>query len=152
MAITGISLTTQYILPPCTISLLFPLPPPGRRNSLLSKRDGFILLLFPAKLHPKDALQLAENLLVRDRLARLVLLYDLWLFVDLLGKLCLRELLCKATLLDGLLHFGIHRGMRQLLRLQVEFQRILVGAPLDVASGVVCKEGQEQMTRKGKEG
>ena len=92
----------------------------------LVARDG--RLLFPhalaSKLHAENALELAQNLLIRNRLAGFILLHDLRLFVDLLRQLRLRELLRQPSLQDGLLHVGAHRLVRQVFIVEFEFQRV----------------------------
>lgn len=77
-----------------------------------------------AKLHAQNAFELAENLLVRDSLALLVLLNNLRLFVDLLRQLRLRELLRQSTLKNRLLHVGAHRLVRQVFVVELELERV----------------------------
>lgn len=77
-----------------------------------------------AKLDAQNAFELAENLLVRDSLALLVLLNNLRLFVDLLRQLRLRELLRQSTLKNRLLHVGAHRLVRQVFVVELELERV----------------------------
>lgn len=77
-----------------------------------------------AKFDAQNAFELAENLLVRDSLALLVLLNNLRLFVDLLRQLRLRELLRQSTLKNRLLHVGAHRLVRQVFVVELELERV----------------------------
>lgn len=77
-----------------------------------------------AKLDAQNAFELAENLLVRDSLALLVLLNNLRLFVNLLRQLRLRELLRQSTLKNRLLHVGAHRLVRQVFVVELKLERV----------------------------
>ena len=88
-------------------------------------RDGRLLPhALASKLHAENALELAQNLLIRNRLTGFILLHDLRLLVDLLRQLRLRELLRQPSLQDGLLHVGAHRLVRQVFIVEFEFQRV----------------------------
>ena len=58
--------------------------------------------MIPTELHAEHALELAEDLGVRDRAPRLVVLEHGRLLVDLLRDVLLRELLLHARRLHGL--------------------------------------------------
>mmetsp|Transcript_6385 Transcript_6385/g.25559 ORF Transcript_6385/g.25559 Transcript_6385/m.25559 type:complete len:223 (+) Transcript_6385:52-720(+) len=116
----------------------------------LVARDG--RLLFPhalaSKLHAENALELAQNLLIRNRLAGFILLHDLRLFVDLLRQLRLRELLRQPSLQDGLLHVGAHRLVRQVFIVEFEFQR--VSSRPGVLSHRVHRDARAQRLRRAR--
>jgi len=105
----------------CVLKILYSTPSTHPSVSLAH----FLLTdALAAKLDAQNALELAENLLVRDSLALLVLLNNLRLFVDLLRQLRLRELLRQSTLKNRLLHVGAHRLVRQVFVVELELERV----------------------------
>merc|ERR1712060_816372 len=98
------------------------MPPSSPRPSAASGSDATFhllrgarcvqsLLLHSRQLNPKRALYLGDLRVLGYGLAILVLIYGLWLHVELLRQLLLRQALGHPRLLDRLLEFLGHLRM-----------------------------------------
>lgn len=105
-------------------------------HSLLTGRRERSADLLAAQLDANHALHLAQDQVVRDAAARLVVVHDLGLFADFRGQILLGEPLRLAALHDQLGHVVRHGPMLQLVRFPVQLGGVLRCRMLLVGAGI----------------
>lgn len=139
------------------------------RRSLTGHHDHRTAIL-AAQLHPDDALDLAQNQIVRDATACLVVVHHLRLLADFLrtrthiwfpvtapnalqfcwlccayrGQILLAQTLGVAALLDDLAHVQRHLVVLQLIGLAVQLGRVLGGDVLFVGASTDCQNDENK--------